>query len=54
MGITGGTLGVGPELSYAINPYIGLRGNITFLNISHSFDPVACPIRARRISARAD
>jgi len=47
MGVTGGTLGVGPEVSYAINPYIGLRGNITFLNISHSFDSGGLPYQGQ-------
>ncbi|WP_343613108.1 hypothetical protein [Novosphingobium sp.] len=47
MGITGGTLGVGPELSYAINRYVGLRGNITFLDISHSFDSGGLPYQGQ-------
>jgi hypothetical protein len=33
-GITGGTLGVGPQLSYRPNPYIGLRANAAFLSVT--------------------
>jgi hypothetical protein len=33
-GITGGTLGVGPQLVYRANPYFGLRANAAFLSVS--------------------
>lgn len=36
LGVTGGTEGVGPELSYRIKEVIGLRANATFLSFSHS------------------
>ncbi len=42
-GVTGGSLGVGPEVSYAINRYVGVRGNITFLNVSHDFHSGGLP-----------
>jgi hypothetical protein len=38
VGVTGGTLGIGPELGYRFSNSIGLRGNATFLNFSHSFN----------------
>lgn len=34
LGVTGGTLGVGPEVSYAINPLLAVRGSATFLGFS--------------------
>lgn len=37
-GITGGTLGIGPEVGYRVNDHFGIRGNATFLSVSHSFD----------------
>ncbi len=37
-GITGGTLGIGPELGLRLNDHVGVRGNATFLGVSHSFD----------------
>jgi hypothetical protein len=37
-GVTGGTLGVGPELGYRASDMFGVRANATFLNISHGFD----------------
>ncbi len=37
-GITGGTLGVGPELGYRLSDHFGVRGNATFLSVSHGFD----------------
>lgn len=37
-GVTGGTLGVGPELGFRLNDHVGVRGNATFLGISHGFD----------------
>lgn len=36
--ITGGTLGIGPEIGYRFNENFGVRGNATFLNFSHDFD----------------
>ena len=33
-GITGGTLGVGPQLTYRAGPHFGLRANATFLSLS--------------------
>lgn len=38
LSITGGTLGVGPELAYTVSHHVGLRANATFLNVSHHFD----------------
>lgn len=37
LGVTAGSLGVGPEVSYAFTPKLSLRGNATFLSLSHSF-----------------
>ena len=37
-GITGGTLGVGPELGYRFGEHVGVRANATFLDVSHGFD----------------
>jgi hypothetical protein len=34
LGVTGGTLGVGPEVSYRINPLLAVRGSATFLGFS--------------------
>jgi len=34
VGVTGGTLGVGPEISYSVNPLLGIRGSATFLGFS--------------------
>lgn len=34
VGVTGGTLGVGPEVSYAVNPLIAVRASATFLGFS--------------------
>ena len=31
IGATGGTLGIGPEVSYGINPFVAIRGSATFL-----------------------
>lgn len=38
VGVTGGTLGIGPEIAYRLNDRLGVRANATFLSISHSFD----------------
>lgn len=37
-GVTGGTLGIGPELGYRMSETLGIRGNATFLSVSHGFD----------------
>jgi len=34
--VTGGTLGIGPEVSARISPLIGVRGSATFRGFSHS------------------
>lgn len=34
LGVTGGTLGVGPEVSYRVNPLLGVRASATFLGFS--------------------
>ncbi|WP_414902010.1 hypothetical protein ACMT1E_02375 [Sphingomonas flavalba] len=36
--LTGGTLGIGPELGYRLSDTFGVRGNATFLSVSHNFD----------------
>jgi hypothetical protein len=36
LGVTGGTLGVGPEVGYRVNKTIGVRANATFLSFSHT------------------
>ncbi|WBO22238.1 hypothetical protein [Sphingomonas abietis] len=33
VGVTGGTLGVGPEVTYKINPLLGVRASATFLGV---------------------
>lgn len=38
IGITGGTLGIGPEASYRVSEMFGVRANATFLNISRGID----------------
>ena len=38
LGITGGTLGVGPEAGYRFSNTFGVRANATFLGLSHGFD----------------
>ncbi|WP_234149643.1 hypothetical protein [Sphingobium sufflavum] len=38
VGVTGGTLGIGPEVAYRLNDRLGVRANATFLSVSHSFD----------------
>ncbi len=38
VGVTGGTLGLGPEIGYRVNPTIGVRANASFLGVSHDFD----------------
>jgi hypothetical protein len=37
VGVTGGTLGLGPEVGYRVSPLIGVRASASFLNISHDF-----------------
>jgi hypothetical protein len=34
VGVTGGTLGIGPEVAYRFSDTFGLRGNVTFLSVS--------------------
>lgn len=36
IGLTAGTLGIGPEIGYRANRTIGVRANATFLSFSHS------------------
>jgi len=36
LGVTGGTLGVGPEIGLRLNRTIGVRANATFLSFSHT------------------
>ncbi|UAK25369.1 hypothetical protein [Sphingomonas nostoxanthinifaciens] len=38
LSVTGGTLGVGPQLAYRINKSFGLRADATFLAFSHGFN----------------
>lgn len=38
LGVTGGTLGIGPELTWRASPLLSLRANATFLSVSHSVD----------------
>ncbi|QNN65574.1 hypothetical protein H9L12_03055 [Sphingomonas rhizophila] len=37
-GVTGGTLGIGPEVGYRMSDNFGVRGNVTFLGISRNVD----------------
>jgi hypothetical protein len=37
-GVTGGTLGIGPEVGYRFSDMFGVRANATFLNISRGFE----------------
>lgn len=38
LGITGGTLGIGPEVSYRASEKVAVRANLTFFTISRDFD----------------
>lgn len=38
VGVTAGTLGIGPEVSYRLSERFGVRGNATFFSISHDID----------------
>lgn len=38
VGVSGGTLGIGPEVTARISPLLGVRGSATFLSFSHSVD----------------
>lgn len=38
LGVTAGTLGVGPEISYRLSDNVGVRGNLTFLSISRDIE----------------
>lgn len=37
VGVTAGSLGIGPEVDYAITRNLTVRGNLTFLNFSHDY-----------------
>ncbi|WP_174274356.1 hypothetical protein [Sphingomonas bacterium] len=36
VGVTGGTLGIGPEVTYDINPFLSVRGSATFFGVGAS------------------
>ena len=38
IGVTGGTLGIGPEIAYRFSETLGVRGNATFLSLSHGLN----------------
>src|SRR5690606_34476538 len=38
LGVTGGTLGIGPEVGYRISNNFGVRASATFLGISHDVE----------------
>lgn len=38
IGVTGGSLGVGPEVGFRPSSMFGIRANASFLDISHDFD----------------
>ncbi|RYF23044.1 MAG: hypothetical protein EOO77_02915 [Oxalobacteraceae bacterium] len=38
VGLTVGTLGIGPELGFRVSDHIGVRGNATFLGINGNYD----------------
>lgn len=38
IGVTGGTLGIGPELGFRFSENVGVRGNLTFLSISRDIE----------------
>lgn len=38
IGVSGGTLGIGPEVTVRISPLLGMRASATFLNFNHSVD----------------
>ena len=38
VGVTAGSLGVGPEVSYRFSENVGVRGNLTFLSISRDIE----------------
>lgn len=38
VGVSGGTLGIGPEVSARVSPVLALRANATFLSFGHSVD----------------
>lgn len=37
-GVTGGTLGIGPEIGYRVNSSFGVRANAGWLSVGHDFD----------------
>ncbi len=38
VGVTGGTLGIGPEVAYRMSETIGIRANATFFGFNHDVD----------------
>lgn len=38
VGVSGGSLGIGPEVGYRVSPAIGLRASASFLGVSHNVD----------------
>lgn len=38
VGVTGGTLGIGPEVGYRVSEMFGVRANATFLSVSRDID----------------
>lgn len=38
LGITGGSLGIGPQVDYRINKALGLHADATFLGVGHGFN----------------
>ncbi len=38
VGVTGGSLGVGPEVGFRASSLLGVRASASFLDVSHSFD----------------
>jgi hypothetical protein len=38
VGITAGSLGIGPEVGFRFSDYVGVRGNATLLSVSHDID----------------
>ncbi|WP_347302898.1 hypothetical protein V5740_13015 [Croceibacterium sp. TMG7-5b_MA50] len=38
LGVTGGTLGIGPEVTFRASPVVGVRANATFLGFGHEVD----------------
>jgi hypothetical protein len=38
LGVTAGTLGIGPEVTWRASPLLGVRANATFLGLGHEID----------------